>query len=144
MSSIVSDDALRQLVQTHLQGGGNMHSLQVRLVHLKRKDDEAARRAAQTKLDLPMTDSEAATVLAHLVKEFRAPMTAAEKTEAHGGVDALLLSYQECLDAGNLEDALWAANRLVRKMWVAQFGHLDLHPDPGTWPNSAKADFGRE
>jgi hypothetical protein len=144
MSSVLNDDVLRQMLKAHLESGGNMHSLQVRMVHLKRKDDEAARRADQIGLGLrdrlAGADKE---ILAHLVAEFRRPITAAEKAEAHGGLDMLLLSYQECLDAGDLEDALWAAARLVRKMWVAQFGHLQLDPNPATWPDTAKADFGR-
>jgi hypothetical protein len=143
MSSVLDDDVLRRMLKAHLESGGNLHSLQVRMVHLKRKDDEAARRAGQVGLGLRGSGADK-EILAKLVAEFRKPIRAAEMAEAHGGLDMLLLSYQECLDAGDLEDALWAAARLVRKMWVAQFGHLRLDPDPAKWPDTAKADFGRE
>jgi len=53
-----------------------------------------------------------------LVAAMRAPLTAKEATAS--GVDYLCGTVQDCIDAGDYEDALFALIRLWRKVWAMQ------------------------
>lgn len=141
----LSDDDLRHVLKLHADAGGDLVSLSVRMVHLKRRDEEASRKAAQPELNLraAMGGDVYERVLGVLRGEFRKPLTDAEKAAMQSGLDLWLLNLQDTLDAGDLEDFVLASVRLARQTWGSQFVHVGLAPDPAQWPEAARRQFGR-
>jgi hypothetical protein len=140
--SVLSDDDIRRVLRMHT---GDLGSLATRMMHLQRRDEEAARRANAPKLNLRtlIGEAEYGRLLQVVLAEFRKALRDDEKVGAKSGLDMWLLNLQDTADAGDLEDFLLATVRLARRTWGSQFVHLGLDPDPATWPAAAKRDFGR-
>ena len=134
-----------QLLAAHVAAGGTPQDLQLRLVHRKRKTDAAKAKSAQPRLEMHqrgMADCDCPQILKALTDEFRKPITDIERSQAAAGMDQLLISFQEFLDAGDLEDAIHAAFRVARKAYIGQFSHLGLPIDLKEWHADAKKAFG--
>lgn len=131
-------DANERLLEAHVKAGGKPEDLQLRLIHRKRHNDAAAAKAAQPALGI----ARGAGSLQALVEEFRKPVTEAERAEANGGMDQLLISFHEFLDAGDLEDAIHAAFRVARKAHIGVFNAQALDIDPSRWSPIARKAYG--
>lgn len=118
--------------------GGDIQSLMSRMVHVKRKADAVAKKAAQPAVAL--TDDHSGDH-AKLLAEYRKPITDEEAKSWANGADLDLISFQETLDAGNMVDTVCAAIRLARRFHWSVFGPVKLDIDPANWTPAAKQQF---
>jgi len=94
----------------------------MRLQERKRKRAHAAAKAAQPELGIRSTAAHDA-LLAKLKAAWDAPLTVVEKGAEQGDFEYLVLTIQDCVDSGDVEDLIFAALRLSRKL-LARNPHL--------------------
>lgn len=112
--------------------GGTRLSLAQKIIDAGRQRDHEKRKAAQPKLPGDHHPDLTPTLAAHV----RRPFTSQELEERSEGLDQLLLTCQECLDAGNAQDAIHAAFEVFRKAWLIQMESAGrkIQPQEGeTW-----------
>lgn len=110
--------------------GQNPVDLFIQINERKRKRAHAKAKASQPALGIRGTvhtaDDKCACheCLLHKLKAaWNEPITADEKSAAQGDIEYLVLTIQDCVDAGDVEDLLFATMRLSRKL-LARNSHL--------------------
>jgi hypothetical protein len=110
----------------------NLLEVSMRLQERKRKRAHAAAKLAQPGLGVRGTDGHAA-LIEKLKAAWDAPLSLDEKSAAQGDIEYLVLTIQDCVDAGDVEDLVFATLRLARKI-LARNPHLwrqqDIAPAP--------------
>lgn len=114
-------------------GQGNPLELHALIHERRRKRAHAKAKALQPELRL--RGSAHHEDLAKTVREFfRAPLTADDMEAGPGAADYLVGTVADTVDAGDPEDTIFAALRVVRKVWAWNMAHLG--PIEG-WPKPA-------
>jgi hypothetical protein len=114
----------------------NLVEVATRLHERKRKRAHAKAQAAQPELGIRGGPSHAA-LFAKLKAMWNAPLTDDEKGAGPGDIEYLGLTVQDCADADDAEDLIFAQARLARKL-LGRNAHLWRRQDIAT-PVSASA-----
>jgi hypothetical protein len=114
----ISDDQIDAI----LGQNDNLIEVAMRLQERKRKLAHAKAKAAQPALGIRATAAHA-ELRDKLKAAWDAPITDAEKSAAQGDIEYLILTVQDCVDAGDVEDLIFASMRLSRKL-LARNAHL--------------------
>jgi len=121
MSQKLTDEQLDAMLDADEAGnGGNRLELFARIHERRRKRAHAAAKAAQPKLGVVV----APEVMQRLVAAARSPLGPDDGDGGQGAMDYLLLTVQDTLAAGDIEDALFALIRVWRKAWAWNFAHM--------------------
>ncbi len=124
MSIKLTDEQIDNLLDADEQGdSANTSAIFDRIHERRRMRAHAKAKAAQPALGLSITASPSLVRGKHplapmetLTAFARAPIT--DEDASPGGIDYLCQTVQDCLDAGQLEDAVFAAFRVWRKAWA--------------------------
>jgi hypothetical protein len=100
----------------------NLIEVATRLHERKRKLAHAKAKADQPRIDIRGTEIHDG-LMGWLKGFWDAPVTEDEKSCAQGDIEYLILTLQDCVDAGDVEDVIFAALRISRKM-MARNPHL--------------------
>ncbi len=101
----------------------NQFKLFARIQERKRKRAHAKAKERQARLGV-RGEKYHDGLLAVLRAEFLRPLGPDDHESGSGALDQLLLTVKDTLDAGDLEDALHAMLRVVRKTWAWNGVHL--------------------
>jgi hypothetical protein len=136
---MIMDDKIDALLDA--AGDENPLLIHARINERRRKRAHNKAKAEQPELGLRQQHSLPAMSEVHhaaqracdiLKAEFRKPTTQDERD--HSGMDQLLFTVQECLDAGDLEDAVFALVRVARRAWGTCMHMVPIQGIPVTKP----------
>jgi hypothetical protein len=112
----ITDDQIDAVLAAHeLDNPEDQTALYARIHERKHKLAHAAAKATQPYLGLAGTPAHT-DLLAKLKEAWDAPLTADERDATPGDIEYLTLTVQDCIDAGDAEDAIFASLRLSRKL----------------------------
>jgi len=112
----VTDEQLDALLESdRADNPDNQFALFLRIHERKRKLAHARAKATQPALGIRGAAGHPA-LLAKLKAAWDAPLTDDDKSAAQGDIEYLILTVQDCVDDGDVEDLIFAAMRLSRKL----------------------------
>ena len=118
----LTDEQLDSFLKAASESGLSEYELSARMHERRRKNAHALAKQGQRNLGLRGSTGHDA-ILAHLKAAWDAPLTAEDKSAAQGDIEYLILTIQDCLNAGDLEDFIFANMRLSRKL-LGRNSHL--------------------
>lgn len=114
------DAQLDALLDAAEQQGRNPLEIHARIHERKRKRAHEKAKAVQ----VPMGLRDQVDPMKVLCSEFRKPLTEDDVDGSAGAMDYLLQTIQDTIDAGDLEDTVYALMRIARKAWAWNTHHL--------------------
>ena len=126
MPNQLTDEQIDALLQAdEASNGGNVLAIFARIHERRRKRAHAAAKAAQPELGIRGAPQNQDPLLLEKLRAFwRAPIAAADAESGPGALDYLLQTIQDTVDAGDVEDMLFSALRVCRKVWAWNMHHL--------------------
>ena len=108
------DDRINALLD--VEDPRNRLEIFARIHEHRRKRAHAEARAKQPKLGVSSGDG----AMQELVKAARKPLDDLDRDAGPGALEYLCETVHDCLDAGDLEDTVFALVRVWRKVWAMQ------------------------